>query len=230
MPLFDAYTTKILLEATGVTGGVGKIGKKSKSKPTLGGGAGRGAPKIKETKVTPSGSEQTIMFGDTKMPSGPLSGPGIYSQAGWANYARTLNTALEGTTAGGAIGGLTSLITSLPIPGASKGAISNYATKMISLLGAGGPIGAAGLDYATKQAIRTGAAEAYLSGFGKLGSAIGGKIPGLAAIGVDPLEWSLKAFGADAALQGLASTPAKTQAALGSPLGYLQKGKSRGIY
>lgn len=226
MPLFDIYTTKILLEATGVTGGVGGISKKSKSKPIIGGGYGSGAPKIKETKVSPKGSEKTIMFGDTKMPSGA----GIYRQAGWANYARMLNKSLEGTTAGGAIGGLTSLITSLPIPGGSKSKISGFGSKVSSILGSGGPIGAAGLDYAAKQAIRTAAAETYLSGFGKLGSAVGGKLPGLAAVGIDPLEWSLKTFGADAALQGLATTPAKTQSALTGSLGYLQKGKSRGIY
>jgi hypothetical protein len=221
---FDPYTKKILLEAiAGSTGSIGRTGKKVKTT----GGFGGGAPKIKETKVRPGSKASTIMFGDTKMPPGA----GIYGQAAWANYARMLNKAMEGTTAGGIVSGVSGLLQSLPGLGGSKGqAISNIAGAATKVLGMGGGLPGAAADFAVKQAIRSGAASAYLSGFGKLGSAVTGKIPGLAAVGIDPLEWSLKAFGADAALQGLAGVPAKTQAALQSSMGYLQKGKSRGIY
>lgn len=221
MALFDPYTTKILLEAT----------TKKTSKLVGGsGGAGGGPKKRKESLVKPGSPGHTIMFGDTKMPSGPFSGPDIYTQAGWSNYARMLNQALDGTTAGGAIGAVSSLLGSMPIPGMAKTGISTIAGGVTKALGSGGPMGSGLLDFAAKQAIKTGVANTYLTGFGKLGSKVSSKLPGLAAVGIDPLDWSLKAFGADAAFQGLQNIPSKTQAALQSPLGYLQKGKSRGIY
>lgn len=66
--------------------------------------------------------------------------------------------------------------------------------------------------------------------FGKLGELVAGKVTDMAAMGIDPLDWVTKAFGADAAYAQLAvGIPAKT-AATETAGGWLLKGRQRGIY
>ena len=246
MPLFDAYTTKILLEATA---------PKTKSKFSSGFGGG---PKIKDTKVNKKTKASTILYGDKKMPTGA----DVYTQAIWGNAPTLLNTtfsALEGST-GGILGasGISNLL-----GGGVKSTLINTLSGIASKIpGIGTMSGLAlgGANFAAKQAIRKSLADIYLGSgpidqgteavlkalnptidinafkadksgrMGKLGKAVAGKTTQLATMGIDPLDWATKAFGAQSALQGYASIPARTQGAGVGSMGYLQKGKSRGIY
>jgi hypothetical protein len=66
--------------------------------------------------------------------------------------------------------------------------------------------------------------------FGEIGDLVAEKLPEVAAMGIDPLDWSTQMFGADEALaayQGAASAPGR--AAMGA-MGYLSKGLQKGVY
>jgi hypothetical protein len=66
--------------------------------------------------------------------------------------------------------------------------------------------------------------------FGQIGDLVAEKLPEVAAMGIDPLDWSTQMFGADEALaayQGAASAPGR--AAMGA-MGYLSKGLQKGVY
>ena len=66
--------------------------------------------------------------------------------------------------------------------------------------------------------------------FGRFGEEIAKKLPKLAAMGYDPLDWATKMFGADSAARAfgdIATNPRKS--ALGAG-GYLARGTAKGIY
>lgn len=66
--------------------------------------------------------------------------------------------------------------------------------------------------------------------FGKIGDLVAEKLPQIAAMGIDPLDWSTQMFGADEALaayQGAAASPGR--AAMGA-MGYLSRGLQKGVY
>ena len=66
--------------------------------------------------------------------------------------------------------------------------------------------------------------------FGEIGDLVAEKLPEVAAMGIDPLDWSTQMFGADEALaayQGAASAPGR--AAMGA-MGYLSRGLQKGVY
>ena len=72
--------------------------------------------------------------------------------------------------------------------------------------------------------------ESKIGRFGKLGQKVAEKMPQIAAMGIDPLDFSTRLFGADDALsayQGIGSSA--TNAGLNA-MGYLQKGIQKGIY
>ena len=252
MPLFDVYTTKILLEAVSPTSRT-----KSKYSKGLGGGMG-GGPQIKDTKVKPGSKASTILYGDKKMPSGT----DVYTQAIWGNAPALLNTAfsaLEGAT-GGLFGasGLQNLLSG-GVKSTLINTLSGIGSKIPGIANMSG-LALGGANFAAKQAIRKSLADIYLGSgpidqgteavlkalnptidinsfkadkagrLGKLGKAVAGKTTQLASMGIDPLDWATKAFGAQSALQGYASIPARTQGAGIGGMGYLQKGRSRGIY
>jgi hypothetical protein len=68
------------------------------------------------------------------------------------------------------------------------------------------------------------------SRFGKLGELVAGKVADMAEMGIDPLDWVTKAFGADAAYAQLAAGIPNKAIGTESAAGWLSKGKQRGIY
>lgn len=66
--------------------------------------------------------------------------------------------------------------------------------------------------------------------FGRLGQAVAAKLPEIAAMGIDPLDFATELFGANAALKAYSNIAGKSAADAAGAGGYLQKGRSKGIY
>lgn len=228
MALFDPYTTKILLEATLGSG--------------VGGGAGYGGPspfgekKKKLKKKSKIQTPSSILYGTAAVPPGT----NIQTQAmigGWKQQIDPLFDYYWDKTAGKVtsdplvkFGAKQALKTELAMRYLGGGGLAGYLSKsdtdpktgltpedkesLVSSLGGVGSL------LGTKKSNR----------FGKLGTKVAEKLPQLAAMGIDPLDWATKTFGADDALRAFTSIPEKTRASLAGSMGYLQKGRSRGFY
>lgn len=66
--------------------------------------------------------------------------------------------------------------------------------------------------------------------FGKIGTLVAAKMPKLAAMGIDPLDFATKTFGADDALAAYTEIPEKVRSSGFGAGGYLTKGMKQGIY
>jgi len=80
------------------------------------------------------------------------------------------------------------------------------------------------------QAVKSSKKNEKYGRFGQIGDLVAEKLPQIAAMGIDPLDWSTQMFGADEALsayQGAAASPGR--AAMGA-MGYLSRGLQKGVY
>lgn len=244
MPLFDPLTTRLLNEAIGPTPYIGKppsakkIAKIVKA-PT--GGFGGGGPAIDKTKRA---RYNTAWTGTPEAPGTMMpSGAGIMTQTAWGNYKKAVDPMID------------YYMDKIPIVGSDP--VLRFGTKQLiktdlalKYLGAGGLASAAGKKVSSALGIDTSSAEGVLGSiassipgagtvmgiagvptnrFGVLGTKVAEKIPELALLGIDPLDWATKAFGADAAAEHISNIPRQTMG-VSSVGGYLQKGKQRGIY
>jgi hypothetical protein len=240
MPLFDPLTTRLLNEAIGPTTPTGpkRISKLVKAPSGGMGGGGPAIDKTKRARYTGSWTGTPEAPG-TKMPSGA----GIMTQTAWGNYKKTVDPLVD------------YYMDMLPVVG--KDPVLRYGAKQLiktdlalKYLGAGGIASATGKKLASTLGVDTSGAESVLGNiassipgagtlmgaagtptgrFGILGTKVAQKIPELALMGIDPLDWATKAFGADAAAEHISNIPRQTMAVT-SAGGYLQKGKQRGIY
>ena len=248
MPLFDRYTRSILLEA------LSNPGSKNPQAPRISkikkaGGFG-GGPAALTTAITNQPTYTGNWSGTTPAPGTQMpSGADIPSQVAWGKYKTAVDPAIDyylgkipilgkdplvnygvkqwlktelATRYLGGTSPTTSLLSDL-IGGAAgpglKAIVDSPAIKntLSSLIGAG------------PGSLATSVIGAPTNRFGNLGQKVSEKLPQLALMGIDPLDWATKAFGADAAAEHIENIPRQTMAAT-SAGGYLQKGKSRGIY
>lgn len=180
------------------------------------------------------------------------SGTDMYSQATWSNYKGLVDRAID------AIGLSGSNISIGPIsftPGAAlAGAVYPIKQAIKTQLAQqylGGVTASAATYLKNVIPLPPGiSADAFINGisdlvqsqlpdwsqhigqgrFGRFGEEIAKKLPKLAAMGYDPLDWATKMFGADSAARAfgdIATNPRKS--ALGAG-GYLSRGTAKGIY
>lgn len=252
MPLFDPYTQKILLEAVGkrkkkklglfattTTPGLGTPSAPSKSSS---GGAGYGPSSPGTVTGFKSGPwSGTAPAAGTQMPLGA----DIPSQVRWGIFKKSWEPMIDDTI--GKVPGLG--------PAAAFAAKQiirkDLAYRYLGSSGTGEfssddfkkdmeakgfkistPEEEAAVKSAYSKAITSvgGGGPASGSRFGILGDKVAGKVSDLTNMGIDPLDFVTKAFGADAAAAHMSGLGDQTMTAAQSAGGYLRKGKRLGVF
>lgn len=219
MPLFEPHTQQLLLEITAKP-----RRKRTKSRlVSSGGGGGYGGG-------FPSGKPGTTVGIWTGTPPAPgtvmPSGSGILGQGIWGQVSQMADPALD------------HYLSFIPDPllkfGAKQLAKTGLANQYLRGLGSSSATTAMDIISGGFKSGGTGAAPAYTAGssspFGILGDKVADKLGGLAAMGIDPLDWATKAFGAQSALSHMANIGSQTASAAVGAGGYLERGKRKGIF
>lgn len=260
MPLFDSYTQKLLLELTKKPrrSRTGKLTRSTGTSTFLGatggpatvaaGGGGVGPGALPSGPAAPSSVFPG--FAGTAPAAGTMMPPGsdIFSQGAWSTVKRMVDPVIDhysdmipvigrdplfkagakqfvkAELASRYLGGAGMLSPATFAPAGAGSAMSALAgTTMIH----GALSSLIGSMPATAIA---GAAGVPTGRFGRLGMEVSKKIPGLMAMGIDPLDWATKAFGADAAYSHMANIGSQTATSAIGAGGYLERGKRKGIF
>lgn len=239
MQHFDEYTKNILFEALSKPPKKGKIGIISSKS----GGSGSGGPAIDKTKK----ARYNVAWSGTPEAPGTMMPPGadIPSQVRWGIGKQYVDKVIDSTLGKIPVFGG---VVSFPVKQAIK---QNLAYQYLGTTGGKSKseldkeLKNAGLDPADPDVVSAmssltgklgpmgGLSSLTPSGgpgrFGVLGQKVAGKVGDLTLMGIDPLDWVTKAFGADAAAAHISNMPT-AQIGVMSAGGYLGKGKQKGIY
>jgi len=258
MPLFDYKTTSILntILVEGTTPKVKyKLTKKKSSSAS--GGYGVGGPKIDSIKKPVYNKPWTGTEPAPKTVSVP--GGDIPRQATWGKlkymvdptidyyFDATIDAAKELPIAGGIAAASAKFALSPAVRYATKQVVKTDLAKRY--LGLGGLASKTAslpakmllginaeneINKAAEFAMKHLPGSAQLTGnkpqFGILGQKIGDKLGDIAQMGIDPLDWVTKAFGADQAAASVENIGGSQSLGMTTAAGYLGRGKRSGIY
>jgi hypothetical protein len=247
MPLFDPHTNKILLEAASkpprVKRRYGLVGKPARTLSSSGPSritAGGGGSGVGITGGSSRASMSTPWAGTPAAPGTAMpSGSDIVSQGYWGNVAANADSVLNhylGWVPDPLIKSGAKQLIKTELAARYLGGMAPT-TGLVASLGAAGPAASAAIRGTTAIASMLGLSPtvAGMAGvptgrFGRLGIEVSAKLPQLAMMGIDPLDWATKAFGAQSALSHMANIGSQTAAAAVGAGGYLERGKRKGIY
>ena len=250
MPLFEENTSyrllQILNEAPPSSSSTYTFKRKTKSGKGSPSGFGSGGPPIDKAGKPKFNKPWTGTDPAPKTINVP--GANIPRQVGWGNFKGLVDPMID-FYYDMAIAGASSI----PLAGKAAGVAAaltlgspaaRYATKQViktdlakRYLGAGGiNVAAEGSladtvkDYVFDAIPELKTLTGSKPQFGKLGEKVAGKVGELATMGVDPLDWVTKAFGADQAAAHVNSLGASQALGTSTAGGYLSRGKRLGIY